>query len=80
MNRGDVDVVELGENLCLAAKAGHALRVTGELLWQDLERHLTLELIVPCAIDLAHAARAKMAQDFVVVQPSARGCPLIRRK
>ena len=49
----------------------NSLRVLGEGFRQDFQGHFALELVVPGAMDLTHAACAKMAQDFVMVQPSA---------
>ena len=50
----------------------NSLRVLGKGFRQDFQSHFALELVVAGAIDLTHAACAQMAQDFIVVQPSAR--------
>ena len=38
---------------------------SAEWVWEDLERDLSIELGVACAIDLTHAAGAERADDFV---------------
>ena len=42
-DRGDVRVVELGEELRFALEARQALLVLGERRRQDLDRHLALQ-------------------------------------
>ncbi len=44
VDRGDVGVLQLGQELRLALEAREALRVPGEVLRQDLDRDLALEL------------------------------------
>jgi hypothetical protein len=67
VDRGDVDVVELRENLCLAAEARQALGVLRESFRQDFQRDFALELVVKRAIDLTHAAGAEVGKDLVVI-------------
>ena len=51
VDRGDVRVLELGEELRLALEAREALGVGGERLGQDLDRDLALQLRVGRAVD-----------------------------
>ncbi|MBK6407866.1 MAG: hypothetical protein IPF66_24335 [Holophagales bacterium] len=44
VDRGDVGVLQLGENLRLALEAGEAVRVRRERLREDLDRDLALQL------------------------------------
>ena len=55
----------------LAVEAGQALGVLGEMVGQDLERHLAAQLGVLGQVDGAHAAFAEFAEDFVVGQSLA---------
>ena len=52
-------------------QAYDALRVAGEVLGQKLQGDLALELAVARVIDAPQAARADVAQDFILVQPGA---------
>ena len=65
VDRGDVGVIELGEELRFALEARQALLVLGEGGRQDLDRHLALQARVGGAIDLAHAALAELGGDLV---------------
>ncbi len=64
-------MVERGQHLRFALKAGEAGRVGGELARQDFEGDFALELGVGGAVDLTHAAHAEGADDLVVFQASA---------
>ena len=57
----------------LALEAFESLRVAGETLRQDLDRPFALELRVPCAVHLAHAALAKGCDDLVLAEAGAGG-------
>ena len=64
-------VVQGGENLCLPLKAGEAFWIGGKGVWQDLERHVAVELGVTGLVDLAHAACADGGEDFVGAEGGA---------
>ena len=49
----DAGVVEAGEDLGLALEPGEAIRIGGERLGEDLERHPAVELGISRLIDLA---------------------------
>ena len=68
----DVRMVERGEDLSFAAETGDALGIVRERGRQDLQRHVTSELRVLGAVDLAHAAAAYERDDFVGAEASAR--------
>ena len=65
VNVRDIGVVERGQNLGLALEAGQPVLIGCHGGRQDLQGHLTLQLGVAGPIDLAHTARAEMADDLV---------------
>ena len=65
VDRGDVRVVELREELRLALESRQALLVLGERRGQDLDRDLALQPRVGRAVDLAHPALAELGGDLV---------------
>jgi hypothetical protein len=58
-------MIQRSENLRFPLEAREPIRIEREQFGQDLQRDITIELGVPRAIHLAHAARAKGASDFV---------------
>ena len=62
----DVGMVERRQDFRFALEPGEAVRVAGERLRQDLDRHRASEPRIRRAIDLAHAARAEGARDLVL--------------
>src|SRR5262249_48577782 len=70
---GNVRVIQRRKHFCFALKATYSIRVTGELIGQDLDGDFTLELQVPCAIDLTHAAFSEQRNDFVRAELVADG-------
>jgi hypothetical protein len=69
----DARVVECRERPRFALEAREPLRVGRERLWQDLQRDLTPQRRIARAIDLTHAAFAKLGEDLVGSEPSACG-------
>ena len=69
VDRGDVRVVERGEQLRLALEAGEALGVLRHLERQHLDRDVATEGRVGGAVDLAHPAG-----------PEGRGDPVVRQR
>ncbi len=65
VDRGDVGVLQLGQDLRLALETGEAVGVGGERLGQDLDRDLALQLRVGRAVDDAHPALAERGGDLV---------------
>ena len=65
VDRGDVGVLELGEDLRLALEPREAFGVLGEGLGQDLDRDLALQLRVGRAVDDTHPALAERGGDLV---------------
>ncbi len=68
VDRGDVRVVQRGEQLGLALEARQPVRVRGKILGQDLDRHLTVERGVQRPPHHAHPARAELLDETVVRQ------------
>src|SRR5579883_3052471 len=62
---GDVGVVEIGEPLRFAVKAGEELAVAAQFRAQHLDRHLPPENRIPSAVDLPDAALAEQLAQFV---------------
>ena len=63
VDRGDVRMIERGEQACFAREPRAALRIGHERPRQDLDRDVATELRVTGAIDLAHAARAEQRDE-----------------
>ncbi len=68
VDRGDVGVVEGGEQLGLALEAGQPLGVAGERVGEDLDGDLAVEGRVEGLPDHAHAALADLLDQAVVKQ------------
>jgi hypothetical protein len=71
VNRGDVRMVDRGQDLGLALEPGEQLRIGGRLAEQHLDGHLSTQLGVAGTIDPAHAARTEQADDLVLAQCGA---------
>ena len=64
-----VRVGETGGGPRLGDEAGHEHRVLGELLLQDLQRHLPVQADLLRAVDRAHAALAQHLEQAEATQP-----------
>ena len=62
-----------GDSLGLALEAGQPVGVGGHALGQDLDGDLAIELRIPRAVDLAHAAGAEGREDLVGTESRACG-------
>ena len=71
VNRGDVGMVQRRKQLSLALEPGDPLHITGHLIGQHLDGHLTVEVGIFSAIDLTHPPRAQRSEDFVRTEPCA---------
>ena len=69
----DVRMIQRRERLRLAREPRHSIGIGSEPLRQDLQRDITTELRVACAVDLAHATRPKGGEDFIGTEPRAGG-------
>src|SRR5450759_2759487 len=69
----DVRMVERRQHLRFTAQARESIGIGGERVRQNLQRDVAIELGIPRAVDLAHAARANERQDFVYAETGA-GC------
>ena len=65
VDRDDVGVRERRHRLRLGLEAGERVGVIGEVLGQDLDRHVALEAGVAGAVDLPHPAGAERRDDLV---------------
>jgi len=72
MNRGDVGVVQRGEQLGFALKPRQAIGIAGEGLRQYLDRNIALQPRVASPIDLAHPTDADEGDDLVRAQTRTR--------
>ncbi len=73
VDRGDVRVVEAGEEPRLALEALQAGGVVAERVGERLDRHLAPERRIDGAVDAPHAAGAEEAEDLVPAQAMAGG-------
>jgi serine/threonine protein kinase len=69
---GDVLMIESGERPGLALESGEPVRILGEDLRQDLERHVAAQPVVARAIHQAHPAGAERRDDLVGAQAGPR--------
>jgi hypothetical protein len=71
----NIGMVQRRKNFGFAFKPRQALRVLRECIGQNLDRYTAFQLVVACAIHLAHAARTDGGNDFVRSQtgPSGKG-------
>jgi hypothetical protein len=65
VNLRDVRVIERGKSPRLPFEAGAEDGVLRQGRQQNLQRNVTIEPAIACAIDLAHAAGANRRDDFV---------------
>ena len=65
VDRGDVWVIERGEQARLALEPEEPLRVLREGVWNRLQRDVAMEASVARPVDLAHAAPPDRGDDFV---------------
>ena len=65
VDRGDVRVIERGEDPRLALKAGDAIRVGTRQLGKGLDRDVASEPRIARSIDLAHPAGTNRRDDLV---------------
>ncbi len=69
--RGDVRMIQRGEDFGFALKTREPIGISGERWRQDLDRDLTLQLGVGRPIHLPHPAFADLRGDFVDAEASA---------
>ena len=72
----DVAVAEGGDGFGFAPEAPHRVRVVGELVGQELQRHFPGQPRVFGLVDDAHAAGAELAGDPIMADGAAEhlGC------
>ena len=72
MDRRDVWMVQRCEQLRLTLEPDEAVGISGEQFRQDLQGDVAVEPRITGALDLAHAAGAQQADDFVRTDARAR--------
>ena len=73
INVRDVRMVERGQRLRFAGEPRQPIGIAGEGVRQDFQRDVAVQLRVPRAIHLAHAAGPDGAEDFVRTESHACG-------
>src|SRR4030095_13587464 len=71
VNLADVGMVQRGERAGLALEAGQTFAIVCERLPQDFNGDVALELRVPGAVHLAHAAHANLSGHFIRAETGA---------
>ena len=69
VDRGDVGMVECGQDFRFALEASNPVRIAGKGQGQDLYRDIAFQQRVASAINLAHATGAEDGFDFVGAEP-----------
>ena len=67
-------MIERTEDPSFALEARSVVSVVRQLRRQNLDRYVTTDLRVACAVDLAHPTGAQLIEDFVVAD-DAHGQP-----
>ncbi len=62
---GDIRVIQRGEQLRLAAKAGQTIAILGNEVGENFNGNVTIQLGIAGAVDLSHSTRAQWGDDFV---------------
>ena len=79
VDAADVRMIERGNRPRLAFETCTQIGIAGDFSWQDLDGDCAIEARVAGFVDLAHAARAERAEDFVRTESGAGGkchaCP-----
>src|SRR5687767_11419860 len=73
MEREDVGMRQRGDGLGFTIEARAPLGIARDRLRQNLDGDVAIEPRIAGAIDLAHATRAKRAENFVATEPAAGG-------
>ena len=71
VDRGDVRMIQRGEDFRFALKARQAVGVGCQRRWEDLDGDLTLQLRVRRPIDFPHPTHAELRGDFVDAEAGA---------
>ena len=69
VDRGDVRVIQRGENFGFALKAREPVSIGGQRRRQNLDRNLAFQLGIGGPIHLAHPALSDMGDDFIGAKP-----------
>jgi hypothetical protein len=73
VNRGDVRMIQRGEDFGFAPEPAEALDIRRELIRKHFDGDSPLQIRIAGAVDLAHPAFAELSGDFVWAEASARG-------
>ena len=69
----DVRVVERGDDLGFPPEARQTVGVSRESVGKNLQRNITIQFRVACAVDLAHPAGAEHRDDFIGAEARSGG-------
>src|SRR5450631_4868544 len=69
----DVGVVESGGGLCLLLETAQTVGVLRDKGRKNLDGNFAFEDRVAGTVDLAHSAGTERTEDFIAIQPCARG-------
>jgi hypothetical protein len=70
---GNIWMIQRGQHFSFALEAQHAPGLAGVSIGENLQRHVTFQLGIASAVDLAHAARADRREDLVRSETSPSG-------
>ena len=73
MDLSDIRMVEACKNLRLSLEPSEAIRISGERLGQNLQRHLPVQLGIGGLIDLAHTPLADEGGHVIVAESGTDG-------
>jgi hypothetical protein len=57
----------------LALEAGQRVGIGGDGSREDLDRHVSVQLLIPRALDLPHSTRAQRCEDLVCTEAGPGG-------
>ena len=73
VNRGDVRMVQGGQEAAFPLQPGDAVRIVGQGTRQHLDGHLPVEAGVERTVDLTHATRIERPDDAIRPDLGSRG-------
>ena len=69
----DVRMRERRDRFRLALEAGQRVGIGGDGLREDLDRHVSVQLLIPRAVDLPHSTGAQRREDLVCTEAGPGG-------
>jgi hypothetical protein len=71
VDRTDVRMIQRRCSLCFPVEPFQRLRIQGNVIWEELERHEAVQASVLCLIHNAHATATEFLDDAIVRDGSA---------